>query len=94
MFRVAGLFFLMLTLLSAPVSAQYTNVRVNNPRSTDPEEVTISINPTNPLNIAAGANVTYCYYSMDGGFNWTEGTFCTPSWDRGSTGPPGSSSSP
>jgi hypothetical protein len=64
-----------LLAVSLPVSAfaQYPNIRVSSLTSTNPEEVTISINPTNPLNLAAGANITYYYYSTDGGFTWTEG---------------------
>jgi hypothetical protein len=54
--------------------AQYPNVRVSNPSSSDPEEVTIAINPTNPLNLVAGANIRYYYYSTNGGLNWTQGT--------------------
>jgi hypothetical protein len=57
---------------SPPSFAQYPNIRVSEPGSTDPEEVTISINPTNPLNLAAGANIDYCYYSLDGGLTWVE----------------------
>jgi hypothetical protein len=60
-------------LLPAATFAQYPNIRVSDPASGDPEEVTIAINPTNPLNIAAGANIAYYYYSMDGGNTWTEG---------------------
>jgi hypothetical protein len=73
--RFTRLFLLWFVLLILPAVAfaQYTNVRVSNPLSTDPEEVTIAINPANPLNIAAGANITYYYYSLDGGFNWIEG---------------------
>jgi hypothetical protein len=55
------------------VLAQYPNIRVSQVGSIDPEEVTISINPTNPLNLAAGANINYYYYSMDGVLTWTEG---------------------
>lgn len=62
--------FLLIPVL-AP--AQYPNVQVSNPVSPDPEEVTIAINPANPLNIAAGANITYYYFSIDGGYTWFEG---------------------
>src|SRR5437870_3251228 len=56
-----------------PARAQHPNVRVSNPGSTDPEEVTIAVDPTNPLRLAAGANLRYSYYSVDGGLGWTEG---------------------
>ncbi len=63
--------FAILAFLShAP--AQYTNVRVSNLLSTSPEEVTIAINPTNPQNLIAGANLRFYYYSTDGGMNWTQ----------------------
>jgi hypothetical protein len=64
---------LPLLVPGSPVLAQYPNVRVSDPGSTNPEEVTISINPTNPLNLAAGANIDYYYYSFDGGWTWEEG---------------------
>ena len=56
-----------------PARAQHPNVRVSNPGSTSPEEVTIAVDPTNPLRLAAGANIRYFYYSFDGGLGWTEG---------------------
>ena len=52
--------------------AQYTNVVVNSPGG-DPEEVTIAINPTNPDNIIAGANLRYVFGSFDGGKTWEQG---------------------
>jgi hypothetical protein len=65
--------FVVFSLVPGAASAQWTNVRVSTPGSYDPEEVVISINPTNPLNLAAGANTSYYYYSMDGGYTWTQG---------------------
>lgn len=58
--------------------AQYPNIMVNNPSSTSPEEVTIAINPLDPMNLIAGANISYVYYSMDGGWNWTQAVMHSP----------------
>jgi hypothetical protein len=65
--------FFMLLFLSAHLFSQYPNIMVNQQGFTDPEEVSIAINPTNPLNLAAGANINYYYYSSDGGHSWTQG---------------------
>jgi hypothetical protein len=64
-----------LILLVVPLAAvaQYPNIQVSGPPfPPDPEEVTISINPVNPLNLAAGSNLNYYYYSFDGGWTWTQ----------------------
>lgn len=66
---LASLVFLFMTTVA---TAQYTNVRVSSPLSTSPEEVTIAINPTDPMNLIAGANLRFVYYSTDGGLNWTQ----------------------
>jgi hypothetical protein len=49
--------------------AQYTNVMISNQNS--PEEVSICMNPKNTNQIVAGANITNCYYSTNGGLTWT-----------------------
>ncbi len=66
---------LLIVIGSVPsaLMAQYPNVQVSLPASISPEEITISINPVDPLNIAAAANIDYYYYSVDGGLNWVEG---------------------
>lgn len=70
---VATIIFLLLIMFSISSLAQYPNIQVSKLGSNDPEEVTIAINPVNPKNIAAGANINYFYYSFDGGVTWTEG---------------------
>ncbi len=63
-----------LFLISAQEFAQYQNVMINNPSSTDPEEVSIAIDPSNPNYLAAGANINYAYRSTNGGLNWSQQT--------------------
>jgi len=70
---ILNLFVILLVTSTKFVFADFPNVRVSRLGSHDPEEVTISINPTNPLNVAAGANINYYYYSFDGGKSWSEG---------------------
>ena len=60
-------------LLAAAAQAQYTNIRISPEGDIDPEEVTIAINPADPFNLAAGANLNYYYYSKDRGRTWTRG---------------------
>ncbi|MEJ2720825.1 MAG: glycosyl hydrolase, partial [bacterium] len=72
--RSAVTVFVVVALaIPSPLFAQYTNVRVSNAASTDPEEATLAINPADPLNLVAGANLRYFYYSMDGGLTWHQG---------------------
>jgi len=59
-------------LIPHTIAAQYLNVRVSSPTANQPEEVSIAINPTNPSNLAAGANLRYTYRSTDGGLTWIE----------------------
>jgi hypothetical protein len=71
----------VLVLLAIPpvVVGQVHNVRVDKPGTIDPEEVTIAINPANPMNLAAGSNLDYYYYSTDGGSTWAQGRL-TSTW--------------
>jgi hypothetical protein len=54
------------------LAAQYQNVRVSQVGATDANEVTVAINPVNPLNLAAGANLAYSFVSRNGGETWTQ----------------------
>src|SRR5690554_1021684 len=65
------LIFLILSLTSSSL-AQYPNIRIDGPLSSQPEEVTIAINPLNPNIIAAAANIDHFYRSTDGGLTWSE----------------------
>jgi hypothetical protein len=58
-------------LISLDVYAQYPNIKVNT-SGTDPEEVSIAVNPSNPGNLAVGANISYFYSSTNAGLNWTQ----------------------
>ncbi|MCP4630811.1 MAG: exo-alpha-sialidase, partial [bacterium] len=69
---------LVVFLLHSTTFSQYQNIRVSKTSSVDPEEVSIAINPTDPQNLVAGANIKYYYYSSDGGETWGEGKLSTP----------------
>ena len=56
-----SLLFCCILLLSSQEFGQYQNVMINNPSSTDPEEVSIAIDPSNPNYLAAGANISSAY---------------------------------
>src|ERR1700740_2913906 len=56
--------------------AQFPNVLVGNQNA--PEEVSICINPKNPLQVVAGANLANYYYSSDGGLHWTNNLLTSP----------------
>ncbi len=66
-------------LLSAKASAQAENIRIDAPGG-NPEEVTIAINPTNPDNLVAGANLRYVFHSMDGGRTWEQNLLPQGTW--------------
>lgn len=51
--------------------AQYQNIKIGNYVSAN--EPSIYINPNNTLQIMAGSNLNYWYYSEDGGYSWASG---------------------
>src|SRR5512139_2520091 len=65
--------FLALVLVQAVSFCQFKNHKVNTLEN-QPEEVTIAINPLNPDNLVAGANLNNYYWSTDRGISWGEGT--------------------
>ncbi|MCX8057327.1 MAG: exo-alpha-sialidase [Ignavibacteria bacterium] len=70
--------FIILLLLTVNSLAQFPNIRVSQPSSTDPNETSIAINPLDTNNLVAGANIRYYYYSTDGGYTWTQGNLTSP----------------
>ncbi|MFH0866714.1 MAG: T9SS type A sorting domain-containing protein [Bacteroidota bacterium] len=66
------IFFLFFAFTVASSFAQHTNIMIGN--NGEPEEPSIMINPKNPAQMVAGANIDKYYYSSDSGYTWTEGT--------------------
>ena len=67
---------LPILLLSATGFAQFQNVLISS--SNSPEEVSICINPKNPNQVVAGANINNVYHSTNGGLSWAVGTLSDP----------------
>ena len=65
--------------LSFSINAQYQNIRVDSANSNQPEEVSITINPTNPNYVSAAANINHFFRSSDGGLTW-QTSFLTSSF--------------
>ena len=70
--RLLLLFALAAVGAASPAAAQPPNIQVSSPSSSNPEEITISVDPTNPLRLVAGANDNYRYVSSDGGLHWSQ----------------------
>ena len=69
--------------MAGSADAQPSNIRVSPSVNGDfypPEEVSVAINPVNPLNVAASANVRYAYVSGDGGVTWKERLLPPGTW--------------
>ncbi|MFC2114158.1 T9SS type A sorting domain-containing protein [Bacteroidota bacterium] len=61
---------LILTMAHLVLFAQHTNVMISNSPSI--EEPSIMLNPANPMEMVAGANLNYVFSSTNGGQSWTE----------------------
>jgi len=70
---ILTLFFFLLLNISY---SQFTNVMISD--FDYPEETSIVINPKNPNEIVAGANISFAYHSVDGGLTWTMGNLVSP----------------
>ncbi len=70
-----SLLFLLLSF-GFQTLAQYNNVLISN--INHPEEPSITMNPANPNQLVAGANIRSYYFSVDGGSTWTRGQLTSP----------------
>jgi hypothetical protein len=68
--RVLIIFTTTLLFSSLTLSAQHTNVRISNQNL--PNEPSICINPKNPKQVVAAANLNNVFYSSDGGATWKQ----------------------
>lgn len=64
--------FLLCMFMSGTAFSQYPNILIGN--TSMPEEPAIAINPKNPGQLVAGANMDLFYTSGDGGLTWQGGT--------------------
>jgi hypothetical protein len=64
--------FLLLLLGVTHLFAQFNNLKVSSDSAYFPEEVTIAINPVNPNQVAAGANIYYFYSFEQLSNSWKE----------------------
>jgi hypothetical protein len=65
--QILAILILLIGVITA--EGQYQNVMISNTGS--PEEVTICINPKNPLQVVAGCNINHFYWSTNGGLTWS-----------------------
>ncbi|MFH0736706.1 MAG: T9SS type A sorting domain-containing protein [bacterium] len=55
-------------------NAQYQNIKVGGSSLSPPEEPSIVMDPLNTDHLLVGSNVNHYYYSINGGYNWNQGT--------------------
>ncbi len=63
---------LLILFCNTFAQSPFQNIRINSASSTNPEEVSIAINPIDPTNLIAGANIRYVYRSTNSGQTWTQ----------------------
>ncbi len=79
MFRLAHILLVCLVFLpAATASAIPPAIQVHQNDPTTAEELSIAINPANPSELAAGANLNFHFRSTDGGASWTEHRLSSP----------------
>jgi hypothetical protein len=60
----------LFSVMQGVATCQPCNIQISAP-GTYPEEVSIAINPKNPDELVAGANIRLAYRSTDGGYTWS-----------------------
>lgn len=79
MIKFPAIILLLFALISFHSFSQYKNIKINSLENR-PNEVCIAINPNNPNNLIAGANLNNFYYSFDRGLTWVNGTLGSESY--------------
>lgn len=70
-------FTLSFLLFSFFLYSQYPNVMITN-QGVSISEPSISMNPKNTNELLAGSNLWHYFYSVDGGWSWTQGDLISP----------------
>jgi len=77
--KTSRILLLIFFSISKLITAQFQNIRVDDPTSYFPEEVSIAINTVDPNYISAAANINHFFTSSDGGLTWKT-SFLTSSY--------------
>ena len=72
------LFVLFILFTGNSANSQFQNVQIDVEEDWGLSEPSITMNPYNPDELVAGANVNRYYYSIDGGLNWSKGILESP----------------